>query len=107
MPFSANSRKAVGISNFGISNFGNSNFGASNAGVPMTAGLDFDLGAAAVLVSAMSIILACCGGRHVSGSPPSANRPDNIEVPSPGIEITPMPGQTNFWTSTPGFDAMQ
>src|SRR6478672_3317763 len=76
MPFSANSRNAVGTSNFGtsnlgISNLGISNFGVSKAGALTATGFDFVFGVAAALevVSAMTVILDLGGrcsrqGRH-------------------------------------------
>src|SRR3569833_1914270 len=73
MPFSANSRKAAGISidgmsNFGISNLGISNLGISNLGASKAGAADatgfLDFGAVAVaVVSAMTLILGK-RGRH-------------------------------------------
>src|SRR5262249_48388341 len=52
-PFSANSRKTGGTSNFGISNLGISNFGISKAGAVTATGFGLDFGAEEVVVSAI------------------------------------------------------
>src|SRR5690348_1398950 len=82
MPFSANSRNAVGTSNlgtsnFGISNLGISNFGASKAGALIATGFGFDFGVAAVLgvFSAMTVILRLGRALFASGPSPSTIGP--------------------------------
>jgi hypothetical protein len=57
MPFSANSRNAVGISNFGISKRGISNFGDSEPVAPIATGFGLPFDVVAEVVSAIAIIL--------------------------------------------------
>src|SRR3974390_319495 len=81
MPFSANSRKAVGISILGISNFGISNLGTLKGDSLAAAGFAFAFGAGVGVLSAMIIILGSEGGVAAANEPPPSIR-----------RLAPLPG---------------